>query len=208
MCHCITPQGIGSLVGLKYSGPQNLSELIERCMRKSSEVQVPWGPISHRQLLYLLLFFMSPESSSFSVPTVSASLSDKHHYYHSPISGFCPALLPVLQFLSLYLSCFILDVAMSYLLWKPLGFSAHSWSAKCCSRHLSQPPPALPQVYYRDHLDLDSLERPPESQSAFMRQKIQKSQSPIFNSVFQSKEDYCHRLGTLDTVHFCWSQDS
>lgn len=89
--HGMAPQGGGSLVGLKYLEPQNLLDLIERWMRRSSDVLVPWDPISHCQLLYLLLFLMPPESSSFAVLTVSSSVFDNCHYSHPPISSFCPA---------------------------------------------------------------------------------------------------------------------
>lgn len=79
----MTPQGIDSLAGLKYLGPQNLLQLIERWMRRSSEVLVHQDPISFRQLL-------SHVSSSFAVFTVSFWLFE-HHCTHPPISSFCPA---------------------------------------------------------------------------------------------------------------------
>ena len=210
----MTPQKIGSLVGLKYLGPQNVLELIERWMRRSSEALVPWGPISHRQLLYLLLLLMPPESSSFAVLTVSFSLFDNRHYSHPPIFSFCPAL----NFFPFSSSSAFIHPTSFFRLprhthsarpWKSLGFPALSWSTKHCNRHLSQPPPALPQLYCREHLDQYTVERPAKSQSAFtMRQRVQKSEGPIFNSIFQSTEDYCHRVGILDPGHFCWSQDS
>lgn len=181
MYHCMTPQRIGSLVGLKYLGPQNLLELIERWMRRPSEVLVPWGPLSHRQLLYLLLFLKSLESSPFAILTVSSSLFDYRHYSHPPISSFCPAsnfflfsssspfIHPASFFMLPYHTC-------SATPWKSPGFPALSWSANQCNRHRSQPPPALPRVYCKEHLDQYSLERSPKSQSAFtMRQRVQKS---------------------------------
>lgn len=137
--HCMAPQGVGSLEGLTYLEPQNLLELIERWMRRSSDVLVPWDPISHCQLLYLLLFLMPPESSSFAVLTVSSSMFDNCHYSHPPISSFCPA--PNF-FLFSSSSPFIHPTSFVMLPchtrsatpWKSLGFPALSWSAN----HLQQ----------------------------------------------------------------------
>lgn len=74
-CHCMTPQGIGSSVRLKYLGTQNVK--IE--IRRSSEVLVPQDPISHRRLL-------SHVPSSSAVAMVSFWLSIIKPILPSPVS--------------------------------------------------------------------------------------------------------------------------
>lgn len=206
----MTSQRIGSLAELKYLGPQNLLKLIERWMRRSSEVLVLWVPPQTDSFCTYCSF-----SCPCSLPLLLFSLS--HPDWQLPL---LTSSRPV-SVLLVASSCSPVPLHLSILLHSccritptlqnpgnPWGFlPSAEVPATAIDTSLTSTSSA-PGLLLRTFRSVQLRKALKVTECFHYKTEGTEVLTHHLHLIFQSIEDYCHRVGILDPGHFCWNQDS